>query len=223
MSIIHAKSIALAAAAALAILLTSCVPGTLPSESTVSPVTATLSESTLPPSTSPPEGYPIETASPPPDSTSLAVATILSAKQTAAAIPTETPLPPATPRLGIFDDNVPPFSTDTFWSGGKVWYGYADSRLLIVHAGSRGDDHQQGVVLILTDTSTDWYDTPVKDGTLTIISANGTVLSLTATDGVVYQFDVATRSFVSPTSNPSLTPTGAAATIAPTAQATTAP
>ena len=158
--------------------------------------------------------------------TSIAVATILSAKQTAGAIPTGTPLPPVTVtvRLGIFDDNVPPFSTDTFWSGGKVWYGYANSVLLTVHAGSRGKDHQQGVVLIVTDTSTDWYDTPAKDGTLTIASADGTVLSLTATDGVVYQFDAANRSYVSPTSNPNVTPTtGAATTIAATAQETTAP
>jgi hypothetical protein len=223
MSMIRTKSTVLVIVAILAIPLSSCVPGTLPTESTVSPATATVGDSTLPPATLPPEGYLMETASPPPDMTSIAVATILSAKQTIGAMPTGTALPPATARLGIFDDNVPPYSTDTFWSGGKVWYGYANSVLLMVHAGSRGDDHQQGVVLIVTDTSTDWYDTPEKDGTLTITSANGTVLSLTATNGAVYQFNVATRSFVSPTGNPNVTPTGAVPAMVATAQQTAAP
>jgi hypothetical protein len=218
MSIRTVRSIALLCSVLSIGLLSSCAPG----ESTETVTTAPTVESTLPPATTPPEGYPFGTEPRP----TAVTPGWPPAKLTALAITSLTPpvtWPPATPLLGIREGIAPPYSTDAFVSGGNAWSGYANNELVLVHAGARGDNHQQGVVIVITNSAEGWYQTPTQDGVLRITSVNGTILSLTATDGAVYQFDVSTRTLVSPTGNPNRTPTGAAMSIAPTAQATTAP
>jgi hypothetical protein len=135
-----------------------------------------------------------------PQPTADALGTLLQEKQTARAETTQTqsaPLPPTQPPAqGILDGIAPPFNTDVFWSGGNQWNGYINNVFTIVYAGSRGNDHEQGVVVVVTDTSEEWFDTPAKDGTLTISSANGTVLSLTSTNESAYQFNLNNKSFL---------------------------
>lgn len=68
-----------------------------------------------------------------------------------------------------------------------------------VYAGSLSGDSGQGVLLVWDEDTkaqtvkTTEYLTPKTDGALTIVDAQGMVVTLTSADGGKYQFDVAAR------------------------------
>jgi hypothetical protein len=188
-----------------AALITSCVPSTTPLEITAPPVTVDANTTLLPPVTSTLGPYPIDTA----EVTTVPTPIVPPAKLTDAAQLSQTPpVSPAatsTPILGIVEGVAPPYNTEEFVSGGPRWVGYIDSTLTFVYAGARGTDHQQGVVIVENPTVGGWYDTSSKDGVLKIIAASGSLLTLTAEDGSIYQFDVNSVTFITPTGDPNTT------------------
>jgi hypothetical protein len=102
----------------------------------------------------------------------------------------------------------PPMNDEPWESGGtysfiNMWLGQS----AMVFAGALSSDPSQGLV-VLTDRGTvsngaslppsilGTYQTPTKDGALTITAANGEVLTLMAADGANYTFDVASPGLV---------------------------
>lgn len=80
------------------------------------------------------------------------------------------------------------------------WIGTVGNWRTRVYAGSDASDQTQGVVIVhqesvdgLTVLDDQIIDTPQHDGQLQIVSAQGTLLNLTATDGSTYTFDVSTQ------------------------------
>jgi hypothetical protein len=104
--------------------------------------------------------------------------------------------------LGSITTDIPPaFSTDYFLTT-NAWINDAGSQRFIVFAGSTPNDATQGGVVVESESlgtassssepTTATFLTSGQDGTLTITSANGWILTLQATDGATYQFDVTT-------------------------------
>jgi len=112
-------------------------------------------------------------------------------------IQTQTPGPKPTlvHELGILEGVAPPFNTETFWSGGNQWNGYVNNVFTMILAGAYGHDRQQGLVISMSEIGEDWIDAPERNGTLRISAANDTVLTLTSTQGSVYQLDLNTKTF----------------------------
>jgi hypothetical protein len=163
------------------ISLTACIPLTAPEPTPIVQPTAT---STL------------SASMPPEKSTAFATETMIAQTQTASSAPT------LTPELGVLEGIAPPFSTDRFWSGGNQWNGYINSGFTIVYAGAYGNDRQQGVVIMVTESSEDWVNSPERNGTLRIDSVDGNRLTLSSTGGMFYQFDVNTKIFTLSTPHP---------------------
>jgi hypothetical protein len=133
---------------------------------------------------------------PPEKSTAFATETMMAQTQTPFLAPTQTP------EQGILEGIAPPFSTDRFWSGGNQWNGYVNNTFTIAYVGAYGNDRQQGVVVVVTESSEEWVNSPERNGTLTISSAEGTMLTLSSTEGVVYQFDLNAKIFLLATPHP---------------------
>jgi hypothetical protein len=78
---------------------------------------------------------------------------------------------------------------------------YGDHNIL-VYAGSLSEEAAQGVLLVWDeDTQAQTVETteflaPKANGALTIVDAEGMLLTLTSSDGAKYQFDVAARKWV---------------------------
>ena len=126
-----------------------------------------------------------------------------------ALTPTRTPLPTVTPiptqlALGIFNN------TDLIWPTSKYiftngWRDHANNTYLTIFAGGYRDNPQQGVIFVIirTDdyrqvTELTFYGSPVPAGSLRITAADGSRLTLTATNNQQFIFDVATRQWVNP-------------------------
>jgi hypothetical protein len=118
------------------------------------------------------------------------------------SLPSQTSSPEAPPPTGIVDLGNGPFpgSEVTVTS---AWQGYVGGDFVQVYAGSDyadTSDRGQGYVIVLTHATRDTssgktYDTPGKDGPVTIESADGEVLTLRATDETIFVFDVATDAY----------------------------
>jgi hypothetical protein len=118
------------------------------------------------------------------------------------SLPSQTSSPEAPPPTGIVDLGNGPFpgSEVTVTS---AWQGYVGGDFVQVYAGSDyadTSDRGQGYVIVLTHATQDTsygktYDTPGKDGPVTIESADGEVLTLRATDETIFVFDVATDAY----------------------------
>lgn len=92
----------------------------------------------------------------------------------------------------------------------NTWYEYKNERYLYVFGGSEripagSPDSSQGAILIdILDqyrrhtTEGGIYETPTKNGPVTIVDAQGEQLTLVAQDGTIFFFNVASRTFVNP-------------------------
>lgn len=86
------------------------------------------------------------------------------------------------------------------------WWNAANGEDYDVYAGSEGPDPSQGVVVVFRRSAGDpsqtgsvsltAFPTSGQDGSLEMISASGWIITLQAADGVQYEFDVTTQSYV---------------------------
>lgn len=115
-------------------------------------------------------------------------------------------VPPGTPEpvpTGIILGGAPaPVPASTFISV-SLWQGWVGGRLVVVYAGADRQDPLQGRVLafsvssdLRSGTPIASYDTAVRAGPLAIAAANGSQLSLAASDGTRFSFDVAAGQLV---------------------------
>lgn len=99
-----------------------------------------------------------------------------------------------------------PFSSEMYDTN-NGWWNETDTTVYDAYAGSFGSDHLQGVVVVFASPRNDItqtgpvslraFPTASQDGALTIESADGWILTLQASDGTTYTFDVATEQYVS--------------------------
>lgn len=108
---------------------------------------------------------------------------------------------PVAPESGILSSwNAPPFGPAITIS--NAWAGTVNGQRETVYAGSEGATPNDGsganpgqglvVVLNLPASTSHGFSTSALDGALTITSAHGTTLGLSAADGATYSFDLAT-------------------------------
>lgn len=115
-------------------------------------------------------------------------------------LPAPTLEPQPSPPTGILDDFSTPWSPDIF-KVQNVWQGYDEQGSFVqVYAGAPGDTPEAGELGIITttsdgDTSETNYPTPQQDGTVSVTSYDGLVLTITAMDGTRFTFDVSTRQY----------------------------
>lgn len=86
------------------------------------------------------------------------------------------------------------------------WWNEANGEDYDVYAGSEGADPSQGVVVVFARSDDDptqtgsvsltAFPTSGQDGSLEMISSSGWTITLQAADGVQYEFDVTTQSYV---------------------------
>jgi hypothetical protein len=127
------------------------------------------------------------------------------------------PTPDTSPPVGIIDHPSVPFPPSSVTIT-NAWQGYVNGDFVQVYAGSdygNTTDTSQGWLIVVTHSTSDsisgqTYNTPGQDGPVTITAADGSNLSLTATDGTVFVFDVQTDTYDmgSPSPSPSESPTG---------------
>lgn len=94
------------------------------------------------------------------------------------------------------DLGTPPVRSSQFKATNE-WVGDINGKLTALFAGAETQNAKQGVIVFQQpgdDLAPDFYRTSGLDGALTIISVNGSVLTLKAKDGATYTFDIATRS-----------------------------
>lgn len=109
--------------------------------------------------------------------------------------------PNADPAGSIGNQISPPFPADAL-TVNNSWWDTSGDATVTVYAGALGDNDAQGAVIVTSSEggavpgtsgySQTTYPTTSPDGPLTITSTNGWVLTLTASDGAVYEFDVST-------------------------------
>jgi hypothetical protein len=104
--------------------------------------------------------------------------------------------PPYVLRAGIFEpaeDILPE------WDFVNYWVGHVRDQWVSVYAGFQDADPTQGGVVVVPYGSPPGFflPTPVAAGSVKIVSAQGTVLTLLATDGTTFVFDVESESYVS--------------------------
>lgn len=104
--------------------------------------------------------------------------------------------PPYVPKEGIFE---PAEDILPVWDFGNYWTGHVRDRWVSVYAGSQDADPTQGGVVAVPYGSPpgQFLPTPVAAGSVKIVSAEGITLTLLATDGTTFVFDVESESFVS--------------------------
>jgi hypothetical protein len=125
-----------------------------------------------------------------------------------AAPASEVPLDPGdsspyVPALGIFapaEDILPQFDFVNYWVGqvgdGYVW----------VYAGTLDAEPDQGGVSVMPYGSgpSALFPTPKAVGAVKIISSEGALLTLEASDGSLFTFDVASSSYVTASASPTV-------------------
>jgi hypothetical protein len=110
---------------------------------------------------------------------------------------------------GISQVDSVPISPDDFTPTNQ-WQGEWADLWVRVYAGANPNEAEQGVLWVVVDNSGDYgsYDAPTQGGALTIIAANGLVLTLQDASGATLYFDVASRKLVN-------SPTTVASTLVP--------
>ncbi len=103
--------------------------------------------------------------------------------------------PPYVPTEGIFEpaeDILPQ------WDFVNYWVGHVGDQWVSVYAGSQDADPTQGGVVVMPKGSPpgQFLPTPVAAGSVKIVSAQGTTLTLLAADGTTVVFDVRSESYV---------------------------
>lgn len=81
----------------------------------------------------------------------------------------------------------------------NYWVGHVRDQWVSVYAGSPDADPTQGGVVVVPYGSPpgDFLPTPVAPGSVKIVSAQGTALTLLGADGTTFVFDVQSESYVS--------------------------
>jgi hypothetical protein len=104
--------------------------------------------------------------------------------------------PPYVPKEGIFE---PAEDILAEWDFVNYWVGHVRDQWVCVYAGSQDVNPNQGGVVVTPKGSPpgQFRPTPVAAGSVKIVSAEGTRLTLLATDGTTMVFDVESESFVS--------------------------
>ncbi len=104
--------------------------------------------------------------------------------------------PPYVPKEGIFE---PAEQILPEWNFVNYWQGHVRDEWVSVYAGSQVADPNQGGVVVVPYGAPpgEFLPTPVAAGSVTIISAQGTMLTLQAEDGTTFVFDVDSGSYAS--------------------------
>jgi hypothetical protein len=87
------------------------------------------------------------------------------------------------------------------------WYGIWNAKVIGVYAGS--SDPDQGVIVVVINADPfGYFPTPTKHGAVRVVSEHNNRLTLVATDGTTYYFDIPAMSYVSSLTAfaPSITP-----------------
>lgn len=115
-----------------------------------------------------------------------------------AFLPTAEPQVPAAQVEGIFGDLAAPLSPDDFTLS-NAWQGWVGESWVQVFAGVQTADPQQGELWLRVLNSADaaHLSGPAGSGALTILSAQGSRLTLESAAGETLYFDAAARSFLS--------------------------
>jgi hypothetical protein len=94
----------------------------------------------------------------------------------------------------------------SMYSFNNYWVGQVDGTYYQVSAGSMDERPDQGGVVVIPYGAAPggFLPTPSANGSVSVVSAQGAILTLVSTDGTVFVFDVAGQTFVE-TSSP--TPT----------------
>ena len=81
----------------------------------------------------------------------------------------------------------------------NYWVGHVRDQWVSVYAGTQDADPTQGGVVVVPNGSPpgDFLPTPVAAGSVKIVSAQGTALTLLAADGTTFVLDVESESYVS--------------------------
>jgi hypothetical protein len=137
--------------------------------------------------------------------------------------PNRTPISPFTRTVAgsgtIVDTQLAPFSQAMFRVE-NIWHTTISDTIIIVYAGGLHSDSLgktlptpwQGMVRVEVRTpgtpiTTTDYATPLKNGAVHIVDAQGTRLALLSEGGQAFYFDVSTRQYVPSLSDPTPTPT----------------
>ena len=149
------------------------------------------------------------------DGTQTIVAIITFKAIGAMAEAARTPLPytPTILSTGIYEDEPVKHSGKLLGLDAQNgWSGFVDGYYVFLYAGALLSAPEQGVVFMVTTmpshTSFEQFLTSTKDGALRVVSEQNNRLTLTATDGMVFYFDLPTRQFVASLTEvaPSVTP-----------------
>lgn len=166
---------------------------------------------------------PVITSSVTPDpdetQTSEAIITLKAIGEATYLAITRTPETPIYLPTGIYDDQRVRISAELlFIDAQNAWGGFIDGNRFTLYAGSLQSDPDQGVVGLVTSLPggkrIEKFVSPSKHGALRIVSEQNNRVTLIATDGTNFYFDIPTRQFVasltevapSVTPSPSVTP-----------------
>lgn len=114
--------------------------------------------------------------------------------------PAESTKPTSTPATGILDVQISPFSAHNAIIANR-WQGTVGEMFVVVYAGRLTQTPDQGLVAVSIgepgqpNFSLQQYPTPTKSGSVHIISANGSLLTLVSDKGQTFVFDVGARLF----------------------------
>lgn len=114
--------------------------------------------------------------------------------------PAEPMKPTSTPATGILNVQISPFSAHDAIITNR-WQGTVGGGFVVVYAGRLTQTPDQGLVAVSLgepgrpNFSLQQYPTPTKSGSVHIISANGSLLTLVSDKGQVFVFDVGARLF----------------------------
>lgn len=108
---------------------------------------------------------------------------------------------PDSPRpTGIIENGVAPFSSQDVHMT-NLWQEKVNGQWVQVYAGASAARPEQGVVIVMTETngttSAERFNTPLREGAVTIVQADGLRLTLQSAAGTVSLFDVSARAFAS--------------------------
>jgi hypothetical protein len=126
-----------------------------------------------------------------------------------------TPIPqtPIILATGIFEDEPVKHSGKLLGLDAQNgWSGFVDGYHLFIYAGALLSDPEQGAIVVVktmpTGTSIEQFVTSTQHGALRAVSEQSSRLTLIATDGVVFFFDLPARQFVASITEvaPSITP-----------------